>query len=79
MVSTPTDLSSYAKLIVTLALDKQSALARELEHVRAERDAADAACARLEKELQNALIQVLQLDSDNSDLIAKLQQKEAQA
>jgi chromosome segregation ATPase len=56
-------------------------LEKELAAVTAERDAADAACARLEKELQNTLLQVLQLDSDNADLIAKLQQaqKEAQA
>jgi uncharacterized protein involved in exopolysaccharide biosynthesis len=54
-------------------------LEKELAAVTAERDAADKACARMEKELENALLQVLQLDSDNSDLIAKLQQKEAQA
>jgi predicted nucleic acid-binding Zn-ribbon protein len=79
MVSTPTDLSSYAKLIVTLALDKQSALARELEHVRAERDAADRACAALEREVEELRQQLAQADADNAGLIQRLRRLQSAA
>lgn len=44
-------------------------LAQELAHVRAERDAADRACAALEREVDSLRQQLMQLDADNAELI----------
>lgn len=46
-------------------------LVRELEHVRAERDAADRACAALEREVEELRQQLAQADADNAALILR--------
>lgn len=56
-----------------------TSLVRELEHVRAERDAADRACAALEREVEELRQQLAQADADNAGLIQRLRRLQSAA